>query len=150
MRGMIVAFLVVAAGIGLWTFEGRGQVTQPKKEPAKKPDKKTVKELMARKLEHSQKLLGALVTNKLDDAAQQAEAIMKVRKEAAWMMYKTKDYEMWSNEFDAAAQKIVKAAKDKNLDIAKLAYLEMTMTCFHCHAYVRDLGDIRLELPSGE
>ena len=150
MRGMIVAFVGIVIGAGFWAFEGRGQESQPKKEPAKKPDKKSVKELMGRKLEHSQKLLAALVTNKLEEAGQQAEAIIKVRKEDAWMMYKTKDYDMWSNEFDGAAQKMIKAAKDKNLDVAKLAYLEMTMTCFHCHAYVRDLGDIRLELTIGD
>jgi len=31
-----------------------------------------------------------------------------------------------------------KAAKDKNLEQAKLSYLGMTLCCFNCHTYVRD------------
>ena len=34
---------------------------------------------------------------------------------------------------------IVKAAKESNLEAAKLHYLGMTMACFNCHAYVRDM-----------
>jgi hypothetical protein len=113
-----------------------------KKDKAPKPDKKLVKELMARKLEHSQKLLAALVTNDLNKAAKEAEELQLVRKEAAWLIVRTDEYDMWSKEFAASADGIIKAAKDKNLDAAKLRYLEMTTTCFHCHAYVRDLGDI--------
>ena len=121
----------------------------PKKEEFKKPDRKVVKELMGKKLVHSQKLLSALVMNKLNEAGNEAEALIKVRKEAAWMIVKTKEYEMWSTEFNQSAEKIIRAAKDKNLDAAKLGYLEMTMTCFNCHTYVRDLGDIAyLEMPS--
>ena len=114
-RGIIAAFVVVIVGAGYWAFEGRGQGDPPKKEAAKKPDKKTVKALMGRKLEHSQKLLAALVTNDLKKAGDEAEALVQVRKEVAWTIYKTKDYEMWSNEFNTAAERLIKSAKDKNL-----------------------------------
>ena len=36
--------------------------------------------------------------------------------------------------------------KDKNLEAAKLNYLGMTLACFHCHTYVRDLGRVNLEV----
>jgi hypothetical protein len=100
---------------------------------------------MTRKLEHSQKLLAALVKNELDKAAAESEELLRIRKEAAWLVVKTETYDMWSKEFARSAELIVKAAKDKNLDAAKLHYLELTMTCFNCHAYVRDLGDISLK-----
>lgn len=143
MRKMTLAIVLAALGIGGWAMFTQGE--EPKKK--ERPDPKTVKALMGKKLDHSQKLLGFLVTNDLEKAGKQAEELIRVRKEVAWMIFKTKDYEMWSDEFNQSADKIIKAAKDKNLDAAKLAYLEMTLTCFHCHAYVRDLGGISTLAP---
>ncbi len=115
---------------------GQSKDETPKKEPAKIDPK--VKELMAKKLELSQKILAALVMNDLDKAAKHAEGLLQVRKDISFMIIKTKDYEFWGDEFTKSAEKIIKAAKEKNFDTAKLGYLEMTLNCFHCHTYVRD------------
>jgi hypothetical protein len=141
MRKTTLVLALAVLALGGWALLIQGDEPK-KKEETKKPDPKTVKALMDKKLEHSQKLLAALVTNNLDKAGKEAEELIRVRKAAAWMIFKTKDYEMWSDEFNQSAEKIIKAAKDKNLDAAKLSYLEMTLTCFHCHTYVRDLGGI--------
>ncbi|MCE9530964.1 MAG: hypothetical protein K8T89_07555 [Planctomycetes bacterium] len=138
----IVACLLVGWSQFGQTREQANAPADKKKEGTPKPDKKTVKELMTRKLDHSQKLLAALIKNDLPKAAAETEALIRVRKEAAWMIVKTDTYEMWSKDFTQNAEDLIKAAKDKNLDAAKLRYLELTLTCFHCHAYVRDLGDI--------
>jgi hypothetical protein len=143
MRGLILSLLAAALAFAVIRSDGSAQ--PPKKEEFKKPDRQKVKELMEKKLQFSQKLLADLTTNKLEDAGKNAEALMKVRKETAWMIVPTKEYQMWSEEFETSARNIQKAAKEKNLDTAKLAYLQMTLTCFHCHTYVRDLGDIRLK-----
>jgi hypothetical protein len=45
---------------------------------------------------------------------------------------------MCSEEFTIAAEDLIKAAKSRNLEAAKLQYLGMTMACFHCHTYTRD------------
>ncbi len=149
MRKAIIGSIIVAVLAGGWLVWQRGHAEEPvvlqKKKDTPKPDKKKVKELMALKLDQSQKLLAALVMNDLNKAARHAEELQRIRKEAAWAIVKTEQYEIWSREFTGAADRVITAAKDKNLDKAKLAYLELTMTCFHCHAYVRDLGDIRLE-----
>jgi hypothetical protein len=52
---------------------------------------------------------------------------------------------MYSNDFRFNAETLIQNAKDKNLEGAKLAYLGMTLSCFHCHAYVRDVGMIRFD-----
>ncbi len=100
---------------------------------------------MHRKLEYSQKLLEALALNDLDKAAKSAEDLIRVRKEVTWKVVKTREYEIWSDEFERNARSVVKAAKDKNLEEAKLNYLGMTLACFHCHTYVRDLGRLSVE-----
>lgn len=146
MRIAIVGLVVVAVLTGGWLLRQRGQAEEPvvaQKKEAPKVDKKKVKELMALKLDQSQKLLAALVMNDLEKTARHAEELQRIRKEASWLIVKTEQYEIWSKEFTSAADRIIKAAKDKNPDAAKLGYLELTMTCFHCHAYVRDLGDIK-------
>jgi hypothetical protein len=149
MKNVIAILATVALFCGLAALIGEAQ--EPKKAPAEKKeaaklDKKIVKELMEKKLKHAQQLLAALVHNDLKKAGKEAEELQRVRKQAGWFIYQTKDYEMWSDEFATSAEQIIKAAKDGNPDSAKLGYLQMTMTCFNCHTYVRDLGDTHFEI----
>jgi len=108
-------------------------------EPAK------VKVVMRKKLDHAQKILEAIALNDLAKLGQQAEGLLEVRKEAGWLVYKTPEYERNSDDFRRTLEKLVQQAKDKDLESAKLTYLEMTMTCFHCHRYVRDVGMVRFD-----
>jgi hypothetical protein len=107
---------------------------------APKPDPKKVQELMSQKTEHSKKVLDALMKNDLAAAGKHAEELLRIRKDAAWYLVKTDVYHLWSDQFSASAEKIVGAAKERNYEVAKLGYLEMTLVCFNCHAYLRDPG----------
>jgi hypothetical protein len=133
MRKWLYALTVAALSLPAATHSG---LAQEKKDER---DEKKIKELMHRKLENAQKVLEALCVNDLDKAAKHSEELIKIRKEAAFKIVKTVEYEIWADEFDRAGMGIVKAAKEKNLEAAKLNYLSMTMSCFHCHTYVRDL-----------
>jgi len=104
-----------------------------------KPDADKTRDLMRRKLDCSQKLLEALVLNDLAGAARQTEEMLRIRKDPAFRVFKTAEYELWSNEFAGTADAILRAAKENNLEAAKLQYLGMTMSCFHCHTYTRDM-----------
>ena len=134
MRKWTYALTLATLALSAVTYCGHAQDRKDDK-----PDEKKVKELMRRKLDNAQKVLEALALNDLQGAAKHSEELIKIRKEAAFKIVKTVEYEIWSDEFDRAAMGIVKAAKDKNLEAAKLSYLGMTMACFHCHTYVRDL-----------
>jgi len=115
------------------------------KVPREKLDPQKVKALMHRKLENAQKILEALTLNDLNKASKSAGELIQVSKEIEWVVFKTRDYQLYSDDFRRAAESLVQQAKDKNLEGAKLSYLSMTMTCFHCHAYVRDVGMVRLD-----
>jgi len=130
---LVVGFLVLALSVG--SFSGHGQGPAPKEKP------KTKQELMKRKLELGQQLLASLSLNDLGKAAAQAQELLVIRKNPAWKVHKTETYELFSAQFSRSAEGIVKASKDKNLEAAKLHYLEMTMTCFNCHTYVRDMKE---------
>src|SRR5579872_4970254 len=129
MRHLTFALLFTALAAGGITLAGRGD--DPKKADDNKPDPRKVKELMHRKLECSQKLLEALALNDLEKAAKSAEDLIRVRKEVTWKVVKTPEYEIWSEEFARNAEGVIQAAKDKNLEAAKLNYLGMTLACFH-------------------
>jgi len=131
---MLAALLGVAAGT---THHGRAE--EPKDKDKPKP--KASKELMRRKLELSQGLLAALTLNDLDKAGKQAADLIRLRKDPAWKVIKGETYEAFSAEFTRTAEGITRAAKDKNLEAAKLHYLGLTLTCFNCHSYVRDRKD---------
>ncbi|HLW65384.1 MAG TPA: hypothetical protein VKS79_08705 [Gemmataceae bacterium] len=131
LRIALLAMLVVGAVI----TRGDGQNPKPPDKP--KIDDK-MKELMHRKLEHSQKILEALLTNDLDKTAQHADELLKIRKDPNFRAIKTKEYDIFSGEFLITTEDLIKAAKNRDLESAKLQYLGMTMACFHCHTYTRD------------
>jgi hypothetical protein len=136
MRRWLTAAIVIVLAVAMVpTTIGVQNARRAEKDKA---DEKT-KMLMHRKLECSQKILEALVLNDLDTASKKSKELLEIRKDPVFKAFKTKDYELWSDEFSKSAQDIIKAAEDKNLEAAKLSYLGMTMTCFHCHTYTRDM-----------
>ena len=61
-------------------------------------------------------------------------------------MLQTEEYLKQSGDFRRAADALTKAAQEKNVDGAALAYLDMTMKCVNCHKYVRDTRQARLDV----
>jgi len=138
MRKVIHTLTLAALATCAATLSGHAQ--EPKKTPREKLDPKKVQALMHRKLEDSQKVLEALVLNDLDKVVKHGEELIQIRKDLDFKVYKTPEYELWSDEFLRSTENLVKGARDKNLEAAKLNYLGMTLACFHCHSYVRDVG----------
>ncbi|MFQ3650646.1 MAG: hypothetical protein SNJ75_09950 [Gemmataceae bacterium] len=120
--------------------ETKPKETKPKEtKPSGRPLSK--EELMKKKLELSQQMLAALAINDLDKTAQLAEGLLDVRRALSWRVIKTEMYDALSDDYARALTGIIKAAKEKNYESAKLNYLGMTMSCFNCHTYVRDRKD---------
>ncbi len=101
--------------------------------------------LMQMKLGHAQKVLEGLAVQDFDLMAKNAEELAIISKKAEWQVLKTPDYLRYGDEFRRQADSIIKASKDKNIDAAALAYVQLTMTCVNCHKHVREtriaLGD---------
>lgn len=124
-------FILVASAIALPTVCGHAD------EP--KPDRKKVDELMQAKLKASQKVLEGIATDNPELIAKGAETLMRISKEAEWKILKTPKYEIFSNDFRRNAESLIQNAKDKNLDGATLAYVDLTMSCVKCHKHVREV-----------
>jgi hypothetical protein len=113
-------------------------------QPAKS---KIFKKLMADKLKSSQSLLEGLALSNFNQLSDNAQELLRISATEEWVAYKTPKYELFTNEFRRAAEKIIEKSKVKNLDGAALGYVELTMTCVRCHEYVRDVREARLHLP---
>jgi hypothetical protein len=126
---IILSLFVLVAWIPLLHVLGKDP---PKKEA-------DVKELMQQKLKHSQKILEAIATNDFDGLAKHADELIILSKEAEWKVLKTPRYEAYSNDFRRNAEALVQSAKEKNLDGAALAYVDLTLNCVKCHKHVREV-----------
>jgi cytochrome c556 len=122
--------LVLALMFGLLAMSGHGE------EPKKEKDK--VSDLMQKKLKHSQTILEGVAVGDFKKIGNSADELVLISREAEWKIVKTPRYELLSTQFRDNAEDLIKKAKDKNLDGAALAYVELTLTCVRCHKYVRD------------
>ncbi len=98
-----------------------------------------VSEFMKLKLQHAQKVLEGLVMEDFDTIEKNSQSLSLLSQAETWQVLQTPDYLQHSGEFRRAANAVTNAARDKNIDGAALAYLEMTMKCVNCHKYVRDV-----------
>jgi hypothetical protein len=91
------------------------------------------------KLTHADKLLGALAVEDFETLAREAQQISLLTQDEGWQVLQTPSYLRHSLEFRDAVDRLAKAGREKNLDSASLAYVEMTMRCVNCHKHVRDV-----------
>jgi len=128
--------------IGLYALVFFGVVAVPFSQP-KVPV--TTKEFMREKLQHSQKLLGALATEDYFTLEQTSQRLSAMTQQVDWQAFQNPDYTQFSAAFRSHANALTKAAKEKNVDAATLAYVRMTMSCVDCHKFVR--GRLVAEAP---
>jgi hypothetical protein len=140
-RKLRIAATCLALLAGVPLLGGRGQ------EPRKLDDgvQKKVSELMQKKLKYAQKVLEGIALGEFDKIADNAEDLILVSKALEWQVVKSPQYEVHSNEFRRAAEGLAQRAREKNLDGAALAYVDMTLSCVKCHKYVRGVRMTRLD-----
>lgn len=98
---------------------------------------RAAKEFMRDKLVLSQRVLEGLATEDYDLIIAKGTRLSAMTKEADWRLFENPDYDQQSVTFRRHVNSLVKAAKDKNLDAATLAYVRVTMSCVDCHKLVR-------------
>jgi len=101
--------------------------------------------LMRVKLEHSQQLLGALVTSNWAELQRHSEELRRVAQDPAWTVLTTPEYVGQTTAFLRASEDLIDAASRRDSEAASLAYVSMTMSCVQCHRYVarRRLAQLR-------
>ena len=118
---MLTAFL--AAGLALGLAQGKKS--------------RATKEFMRDKLELAQGILEGLSVENYDLIISRSQKLGAMSQEADWKVFENPDYEQQSLAFRRNVDALTKAARNKNLDGATLAYVRVTMSCVECHKYVR-------------
>jgi hypothetical protein len=92
--------------------------------------------VMRTKLEHSQQILGAVVTSNWAELQRHGEGLQRAAQDPAWAVLTTPEYVRQTTAFLRASEDLVDAAKRRDLEAAPLAYVSLTMSCVQCHRHV--------------
>lgn len=98
---------------------------------------RATKEFMRDKLELAQGILEGLSVENYALIISRSQKLSAMSQQADWKVFENPDYEQQSIAFRRNVDALTKAAKNKNLDGATLAYVRVTMSCVECHKYVR-------------
>jgi hypothetical protein len=131
-RAIWTAAPVLALSLVLVGF-GRAE-EKPAQKPKEEPKKPTV---MQRKLAHSHKVLEALAKKDFKALEAGADGLIECVNDLTWKINETEKYLAHTVNMLRQSEALKKAAKDKNIDAAALAYVDMTLTCVKCHNFLR-------------
>lgn len=92
---------------------------------------------MLAKLAYSKSVLEGIVTEDFALVESSAQKLAALSQSVDWKVRQSPEYQEHTREFDRQARAIEKAARDKNIDGATLAYFQMTLSCVSCHRHVR-------------
>jgi cytochrome c556 len=98
---------------------------------------RAAKEFMRDKLELSQRVLEGLALEDYGLISAKAAKLSAMSREADWRVFQNPGYDQQTVIFRRHVDALDKAAREKNLDAATLAYVRMTMSCVDCHKLVR-------------
>jgi cytochrome c556 len=103
-----------------------------------KAPKQDLRDFMHQKLDASNKILEGLVTEDTELVRQGAQTLTEMSAAEKWKVSQNVMYLQFSKEFQRNAEKLVDAAKEKNLDRVALRWMDTTMSCIECHRFVRN------------
>jgi hypothetical protein len=130
-RSLAVAGLVAAAGLALAAADSLAQTAAP-------PETDKVAVFMRAKLAHADHVLEGLAVADFELIERAAQELSLASLDSNWQVLQTEDYVRQSAEFRRSCDALKKAAQEKNLDGATLAWVDVTLKCVQCHKYVRD------------
>jgi len=133
MKRFCSAVVIAAVAVALMVSDGHSE----------KPD--SVETFMKAKLDHSKNVLEGLTTEDFDVIAKSAQEMSLLSQATQWQVLQTPEYVRRSGEFRRATDKLKNEAKEKDLDGALLAYVDVTMKCVECHKYVRSVQNAGLD-----
>ena len=134
VQWLVSVALVATAGLVFQTVRAGDDLKAAK---AKLP-KQELSDFMHRKLDALNKILEGLVTEDTDLVRVGAEVLAQMSAAEKWQVSNNVMYLQFSKEFQRNAEKLVDAAKEKNLDRAALRWMDTTMSCIECHRFVRN------------
>ena len=134
--------VVVALLAASWKLSADDQpVSNVKPAPTKKKKAKDKKPLLSKfmraKLTASSQVLEGLCTEEFSLVEKGAKSLRTMSKAEKWRASNDAMYRQYSLEFRSGVERLEKAAKNKKLDAAALAWTKTTLNCIECHRWVK-------------
>ena len=92
--------------------------------------------LMREKLQHSQRILAALVTSDYGLLQRETRALTAINESPEWSMLITPDLRPYTSEFTKALADLSAASGRRDYDAAGASYGALTASCIACHKQV--------------
>jgi hypothetical protein len=92
--------------------------------------------VMREKLQHTQKILEAVVTSDWSTLSAQTRALERLTNDPRWMVLKYPEYAEQSAAFVTAVRDLQRVAADRSAAQATDAYTRVIIRCVDCHRYV--------------
>jgi hypothetical protein len=99
---------------------------------------KTSSVWMTQKVQASQAVLTGLANADFQAIAQNAAAMGVLEYFEKWQRADSPGYRTQLRLFEFANRELMRAAREKNIDAATLAFNQLTVSCVNCHKIVRD------------
>jgi hypothetical protein len=93
-------------------------------------------QVMRSKLEHSQKILEAVVTSNWQLLDAETKALTQVTRDPAWSVLQFPEYARQSAAFVRAVDDLTEAARLRDLEGASLGFVALSTSCVSCHRYM--------------
>ena len=92
---------------------------------------------MKKKLEYSQNILSGVATEDFKKIRENASSMKALDVLEKFVHPRDKDYRMQLQTFQFANDELIRNAREKNVDGAALAYVQLTLSCVNCHKVLR-------------
>ena len=125
----------IAVAVAL-TLAGAVAVVPAAEPEPLRPDDVAV--FMRAKLDHSSEVLEGLSLADFEKIRRGGQLLALASQASSWQVLQSEEYARQSVAFRRACERLERAAAEKNLDAAALAWMDVTMKCVQCHRYVRD------------
>jgi hypothetical protein len=130
-RWIILGSLLLGVAIGRLLLSQTSSSSQPQ-------TKMSPTQLFMRlKMEPAKLILEGIATENYDLIASSAQQVQLLTLDEKWNVMQTEEYLRDSDEFQRSVQLVRDNAKNRNLDGATLAYMQMTLNCIKCHRDMR-------------
>ena len=139
MRLRLTTFSIFVLGLPFLPLDDRpAQAQRPAdraERPVREPQEQSI--WMRQKMSASQKILEGLTKEDFELIRVNAQAMQFMGYLESWARSDMPGYREQMQSFGFANGALVRAAKDKNLDGATLAYTQLAVSCVQCHKIVR-------------
>ena len=95
-----------------------------------------LKQVMRTKLNHSQRILEAVVTSNWQLLDSESRDMASVVRDPAWSSLATPEYVRYTDAFLRATDDLAEAARLRDLEGASLGFMSLTTSCVSCHRYL--------------